>query len=108
VTAKLSPFAALWGLLRNPASWMAAVDVFAILTRARAAVFNAADGDLRRGDGDRLDSVSRPHAFLQSLRRPTALALVGTLWSDAMTRERPLEMSYQERGSLAKLVPTGY
>ncbi len=27
-----SPFAALWRLLRDPASWMAAVDVFAILT----------------------------------------------------------------------------
>ena len=86
-----SPFAALWRFLRDPASWMAAVDVFAILTAVAlpfstslTAIFVVAMLiawvpflDLR--------------AFLQSLRRPIAavpialfaLALVGTLWSDA-------------------------
>ena len=85
-----SPFAALWRLLRDPAAWMAAVDVFAILTAVSlpfstslTAIFVVAMLiawvpflDLR--------------AFLQSLRRPVAavpiaffaLALIGTLWSD--------------------------
>ena len=86
-----APFAALWRLLRDPASWMAAVDVFAILTAVAlpfstslTAIFVVAMLiawvpflDLR--------------AFLHSLRRPIAaapiaffaLALIGTLWSDA-------------------------
>ncbi len=87
-----SPLAALWRLLCDPASWMAAVDVFAILTAAvlpfstsLTAIFVAAMLiawvpflDLR--------------AFVHSLWRPIAavpiaffaLALVGTLWSDAV------------------------
>jgi O-antigen ligase len=86
-----SPFGGLVRLLRDPASWMAAVDVFAILTAVAlpfstslTAIFVVAMLiawvpflDLR--------------AFLQSLRRPIAavpiaffaLALAGTLWSDA-------------------------
>jgi O-antigen ligase len=86
-----SPFGGLLRLLRDPASWMAAVDVFAILTAVAlpfstslTAIFIVAMLiawvpflDLR--------------AFLQSLRRPIAavpiaflaLALIGTLWSDA-------------------------
>ena len=87
-----SPFGGLVRLLRDPASWMAAADLFAILTAfvlpfstSLTAIFIVAMLiawvpflDLR--------------AFLQSLRRPIAavpiaffaLALVGTLWSDAV------------------------
>jgi len=86
-----SPFGGLVRLLRDPASWMAAVDVFAILTAVAlpfstslTAIFVVAMLiawipflDLR--------------AFLHSLQRPIAavpiaffaLALIGTLWSDA-------------------------
>ena len=86
-----SPFAALWRLLRDPASWMAAVDVFAILTAVALPFSTSLTAicvvamliawipflDLR--------------AFLHLLRRPIAavpiaffvLALLGTLWSDA-------------------------
>jgi O-antigen ligase len=86
-----SPFGGLVRQLRDPASWMTAVDVFAILTAVAlpfstslTAIFVVAMLiawvpflDLR--------------AFLQSLQRPIAavaiaffiLALVGTLWSDA-------------------------
>jgi O-antigen ligase len=91
VIAGHSPFGGLVRLLRNPSSWMAAVDVFAILTAVAlpfstslTAIFVVAMLiawvpflDLR--------------AFLDSLRRPVAalpvaffaLALIGTLWSDA-------------------------
>ena len=87
-----SPFGGLVRLLRDPASWMAAADLFAILTAfvlpfstSLTAIFIVAMLiawvpflDLR--------------AFLHSLRRPIAavpiaffaLALVGTLWSDAV------------------------
>ncbi len=86
-----SPFDGLVRLLRDPAAWMAAVDVFAILTAVAlpfstslTAIFVVAMLiawipflDLR--------------AFLHSLQRPIAavpiaffaLALIGTLWSDA-------------------------
>lgn len=86
-----SPFAALARFLRDPASWMAAVDVFAILTAvvlpfstSLTAIFVAA---MLIASVPFLDL----RAFLHSLRRPIAavpigffaLALVGTLWSDA-------------------------
>lgn len=86
-----SPFAALWRLLRDPASWMAAVDVFAILTAivlpfstSLTAIFVVA---MLIAWAPFLDL----RAFLHSLRRPIAavpiaffaLAVVGTLWSDA-------------------------
>jgi O-antigen ligase len=87
-----APFAALWRLLRDPASWMAAVDVFAILTAVAlpfstslTAIFVVA---MLIAWAPFLDL----RAFLQSLRRPIAavpialfaLALIGTLWSDAI------------------------
>jgi O-antigen ligase len=86
-----SPFAALLRLLRDPAAWMAAVDVFAILTAASLpfstslpAIFIAA---MLIASAPFLDL----RAFLHSLRRPIAavpiaffaLGFVGTLWSDA-------------------------
>ncbi len=86
-----SPLAALWRLLRDPASWMAAVDVFAILT----AVVLPFSTSLTAIFVTAMLIASVPfldlRAFLQSLRRPIAvvpiaffaLALIGTLWSDA-------------------------
>jgi len=86
-----SPVASLVRLLRDPASWMAAVDVFAILTAASLpfstslpAIFTVA---MLVAFAPFLDLRS----FAHSLRRPIAavpiaffaLALVGTLWSDA-------------------------
>ncbi|HEY2248181.1 MAG TPA: O-antigen ligase family protein [Bradyrhizobium sp.] len=86
-----SPVAALWRWLRDPASWMAAVDVFAILTAfvlpfstSLTAIFVVAMLIARVPFLDL-------RAFLHSLRRPIAavpiaffaLALIGTLWSDA-------------------------
>ncbi len=85
------PFGGLVKLLRDPASWRAAVDVFAILTAVAlplstslTAIFVAA---MLIAWAPFLDL----RAFLQSLRRPVAaapiaffvLALLGTLWSDA-------------------------
>jgi hypothetical protein len=87
-----SPFAALWRLRRDPAAWMAAVDVFAILTAvvlpfstSLTAIFVVA---MLIAWAPFLDL----RAFLHSLRRPIAavpiaffaLALVGTFWSDAV------------------------
>jgi O-antigen ligase len=89
--AGYSPFITLWRLLRDPASWMAAVDVFAILTAVSlpfstslTAIFVVAMLIARVPFLDL-------RAFLKSLRRPIAavpiaffaLAVVGTLWSDA-------------------------
>jgi O-antigen ligase len=86
-----APFGGLVRLLRDPASWMAAVDVFAILTAVAlpfstslTAIFVVAMLIVRIPFLDL-------RAFLHSLQRPisavpvafVALALTGTLWSDA-------------------------
>jgi len=86
-----SPFGGLVRLLRDPASWMAAVDVFAILTAvvlpfstSLTAIFVVAMLIARIPFLDL-------RAFLHSLQRPIsavpiaffALALIGMLWSDA-------------------------
>jgi O-antigen ligase len=86
-----STFATLVRLSREPAAWMTAVDVFAILlalslpwSTSLVAIFAVA---MLVAMGPHLDV----EAFLQSLKRPIAavpiafflLALVGTLWSDA-------------------------
>lgn len=86
-----SPFGGLLRLLRDSASWMAAVDVFAILTAvvlpfstSLTAIFVVAMLIARVPFLDL-------RAFLDSLLRPVAavplvfvaLALIGTLWSDA-------------------------
>jgi O-antigen ligase len=91
VVAKESVAALLWRLWRDPAAWAKTVDIFAIViavslpwSTSLVAIFAAA---LLVSMVPFLD-VS---AFLQSLKRPIcvlpialfALAVVGTLWSDA-------------------------
>jgi O-antigen ligase len=94
--AKESVGALLWRLWRDPAAWATTVDVFAILivvslpwSTSLVAIFAAA---LLVSMAPFLDV----RAFLQSLKRPIcvlpmaffALAVVGTLWSDALWGER--------------------
>ena len=89
--AKESVAALLWRLWRDPAAWATTADIFAILiavslpwSTSLVAIFAAA---LLVSMVPFLDV----RAFLQSLRRPIcalpialfALAVVGTLWSDA-------------------------
>jgi O-antigen ligase len=89
--AKESVVALLWRLWRDPAAWATTVDIFVILiavslpwSTSLVAIFAAA---LLVSMVPFLDV----RAFLQSLRRPIcalpialfALAVVGTLWSDA-------------------------
>jgi O-antigen ligase len=91
VVAREPVAAMLWRRWRDPAAWAATVDVFAILTAASlpwstslVAIFAVA---LLVSMAPFLDV----NAFLQSLKRPicllplalAALAIVGTLWSDA-------------------------
>jgi len=94
--AKESVGALLWRLWRNPAAWATTVDIFAILvavslpwSTSLVAIFAAA---MLASMAPFLDVK----AFLQSLKRPIcvlpmaffALAVVGTLWSDALWHER--------------------
>jgi O-antigen ligase len=89
--AKESVAALLWRLWRDPAAWATTVDIFAILialslpwSTSLVAIFAAA---LLVSMAPFLDVK----AFLQSLKRPIcalpmalfALAVIGTLWSDA-------------------------
>ena len=89
--AKESVAALLWRLWRDPAAWATTADVFAILiavslpwSTSLVAIFAAA---LLVSMVPFMDV----NAFLQSLKRPIctlpialfALAVVGTLWSDA-------------------------
>jgi O-antigen ligase len=91
VVSRESVPALLWRLWRDPAAWVTTVDVFAILvavslpwSTSLVAIFAVA---LLVAMGPFLDV----RAFLQSLQRPicalpialVALAVVGTLWSDA-------------------------
>jgi hypothetical protein len=86
-----SPLAALWRLLRDPASWMAAVDVFAILTAVALPFSTSLTAIFVVAMLIAWTPFLDLRAFLHSLRRPIAavpvaffvLALVGTLWSDA-------------------------
>ena len=86
-----SPFGGLVRLLRDPASWMAAVDVFAILTAVALPFSTSLTAIFVLGMLIARVPFLDLRAFLQSLQRPIAavpitffaLALVGTLWSDA-------------------------
>jgi O-antigen ligase len=89
--AKESVLALLWRRWRDPAAWATTADIFAILiavslpwSTSLVAIFAVAFLVARAPFLD-------VHAFLQSLRRPIcalpmalfALAVIGTLWSDA-------------------------
>jgi O-antigen ligase len=86
-----SPFGGLWRLLRDPASWMAAVDVFAILTAVVLPFSTSLTAIFAAAMLIAWVPFLELRAFGQSLRRPIAaipiaffaLALIGTLWSDA-------------------------
>jgi O-antigen ligase len=90
-----SPFAALWRLLRDPAAWVAAVDVFAILT-AIALPFSTSLTAIFVVAMLIASVPSLDRRAVQSLRSPIAampiaffaLALAGTFWSDAAWGER--------------------
>jgi hypothetical protein len=86
---------------------MAALDVFAILTAAVLAFSTPLSAIFVVAMVIAWIPFLDPHAFLVSLRRPTAAvpiaffapALVGTLWSDGTTRERPLEIAIRSAGA---------
>ncbi|MGZ5855427.1 MAG: O-antigen ligase family protein [Xanthobacteraceae bacterium] len=89
--ARESAVALLWRLLRDPAAWMTTADVFVILTAVSLPWSTSLVAIFATAFLMTMVPFLDVKAFLQSLRRPIcvlpmalfALAVVGTLWSDA-------------------------